>query len=85
MSKSSAWALKHNGKDMFAEPMTPKVKEKNFPNNHYFERIPHLKPAELFRGSCRNLNCIVQKHLRQPEIFHLHGLWYLPFDLNFPT
>lgn len=66
MSKSSVWASKKkkNGKGMFAEPMTPKIKEKNFPDNHCVERIPHLTPVELLRGSAVNLNCIFQKHLR---------------------
>lgn len=53
-----------NGKDMFAEPMTLKIKKINFPNNHYIERMPNLKLVELFKGSCVSLKFIVQKHLR---------------------
>ena len=49
MSKSNVW-VSNNGKDMFAEPMTSKIKkkkQKQKPNNHCVERIPHLKSVEL--------------------------------------
>ena len=47
MSKSNVW-VSNNGKDMFAEPMTSKIKKKKkIPNNHCVERIPHLKSVEL--------------------------------------